>query len=193
MTEDILKNLKDDVLKTGFATEMIAASLMREAGWIALDHTYYIDKDENKGREIDIIAIKIATQENEKKRISVNLGLAVEIKRVISKPWIVFTSPMHSEFQISGLFLTSLSRLHFEEIWFSQLYENHRINHLGRLGRASYQAFEKKDSQRRSDEPYIVPTFGALVSAFKAANEIHGHFSNANQRALRDGGKKPMK
>ncbi len=89
-----IANLRADIVKTGYVTEMIATGIFDKAGWQNFDHSYFLDRDENKGREIDLLAIYYHTESNAKKSLTVGLGLSVEIKKATSKPWIVFTSPL---------------------------------------------------------------------------------------------------
>jgi hypothetical protein len=68
--DDLLKKVKDDIPKTGFVTEMLVTGAFRTAGWIAVDHTYYMDRDENKGREIDIVVVKNVEKESKSRKLT---------------------------------------------------------------------------------------------------------------------------
>ena len=106
---------------------MIAAGIFGKAGWQVYDHLYFLDKEENKGREIDLSAIYSHTESNLKKSLTVKVGLSVEVKKAASKPWVVFTSPLNAPVEtIENLFDTSLIRLHIQEIWFKGLYGTRR-------------------------------------------------------------------
>jgi hypothetical protein len=111
VSDKLLDKLKEDIPKTGFVTEMLVTAMLREGGWIAADHTYYMDRDENKGREIDVVAIKTNDVENEKRKITLTLALAVEIKKVTSKPWVIFTLPKAVGENIHDLFGSSLTHV----------------------------------------------------------------------------------
>lgn len=185
MTTDYVDRIKADILKTGYVTEMIVTAILNKAGWTAADHTYYLDKDENKGREIDAVSIRHAVAEDEKKRVTVTLALATEIKRSADKPWVVFTTPSKGEVSPS-LFSTVLARLNPEEIWFHELYANHHQRSFPRLGRIAYQTFlGQQNAEKERGSGYGNQTFGGLVSCFKAANEIVGYFENAHRQPLR--------
>jgi hypothetical protein len=195
MADDEIKNLKKDISKTGYVSEMIAARIFGKAGWQVYDHLYFLDKDENKGREIDLSAIYTSTKGNSKKSLTVKLGLSVEVKKASSKPWVVFTSPLNSPLEtIENLFDTSLIRLHIQEIWFPALYENHPVSKCKGFGRVSYQSFRGQENEddngvpnKRSGGSSITPNFGAFVSSFKAAIEIRDFFRLGNNQPLRDG------
>lgn len=200
MSDNEITTLKNDVLQTGYVTEMIAISIFGNAGWEIYDHAYFLDKDENKGREIDLVAAYYHREANNRKSITMDLGLSVEIKKVISKPWVVFSSPLTKYEQIESLFDTSLIRLHQQEIWFKDLYNNHPVRHCKRFGRVSYQAFKKKNENEqtiqnknsqvlrriRQEDHSITPNFSAFVSSFKAASEISSFFRQKNSLPLHD-------
>ena len=68
MTDDEIKSLHRDISKTGYVSEMVVARVFGAAGWQVYDHLYYLDKEENKGREIDMIANYTSTKSNSKNR-----------------------------------------------------------------------------------------------------------------------------
>jgi hypothetical protein len=187
--DELLNKIKQDIPKTGFVTEMLVTAVFKVAGWGAVDHAYYMDRDENKGREIDIVAVRMIEKESETRKIALTLALSIEVKKVASKPWVVFTSPRLDNENIHDLFATSLIRLNIQEIWFHELYGNHRITNSGVLGRVAYQAFQNKkpptgDSSK--DEGYSLQTFGALVSCFKASDQLTALIRQGEQAPLRD-------
>lgn len=85
LEEKILK----DIEKTGFVTELKAVSLLIEKGWSAEHSTTYEDKDENRSREIDIIASKVEYVKELGFRLTIYL--VVEVKKS-ERPWIIFTT-----------------------------------------------------------------------------------------------------
>lgn len=186
---ELLDKVRKDIPQTGFVTEMLVTAMFRAGGWIAVDHTYYVDKDENKGREIDVVAVKAVDVESEKRKISLTLALAVEIKKVSSKPWVVFTSSRAATENIHDFFATLLVRLNNQEIWFHELYNNHPIKDSAALGRVAYQAFQNKKpptSDTAKDEGYSLQTFGAFVSCFKASDQLIGLIRQGENAPLRD-------
>jgi hypothetical protein len=38
----LLDKIKEDIPKTGFVTEMVATAMLKDGGWVAVDHTYYM-------------------------------------------------------------------------------------------------------------------------------------------------------
>jgi len=193
MADDEIQHLRQDISKTGYVSEMVVARIFGGAGWQVYDHLYFLDKEENKGREIDLTAIYASTKKNPKKSLTVKVGLSVEVKKAASKPWVVFTSPLNPPLEtIENLFDTSLIRLHIQEIWFPTLYENHPISKCKGFGRVSYQSFRGQQEgdntvpKRGLSRSSITPNFAAFVLSFKAAFEIRDFFRLGNNQPLRD-------
>jgi hypothetical protein len=194
MPDDEIESLRKDIAKTGYVAEMIATGIFSKADWQVFDHLYFIDKEENKGREIDLFAVYNHKESTAKKSLTIRVGLSVEVKKAANKPWVVFTSPLNAPLEtVENLFDTSLIRLHGQEIWFKGLYENHPVTRCQRFGRVSYQSFRAEQPKEqntpksgRSEERRIAPTFSAFVSSFKAASEIREFFQLGNNQPLRD-------
>lgn len=191
------ERIAKDVEKTGFPTEILATGLLQTAGWTTLDHAYYIDKDENKGREIDIFAIREFREESNNKEVALSLGLSVEVKKSSDKPWVIVCSKAATGEKLHDAIDTKLARMHGQEIWFHELYASHPVTQFARVGRVPYQAFLKNSDQAEDEESkrtkgrYSPQPFSAFVSCFKASMEISNHFQAQNNQALRtENGKK---
>ncbi|WP_430482792.1 hypothetical protein [Rossellomorea marisflavi] len=99
MSGDLKENLLKDVLKTGFPLEMEISQLFRKSGWQVVNGSYYIDKDEDKGREIDVIStINFDEDLDEGLFKEVLFSLVIEIKKTEEKPWVFFTSETTGHF-----------------------------------------------------------------------------------------------
>jgi hypothetical protein len=90
MNSELEKKLIADLKKTGFGSELRAIAELNKLGWKCTGGSSYLDKDENKTREIDIIAYrnqrhKLPTGET----MWVAFYLVIEIKKS-EAPWIVF-------------------------------------------------------------------------------------------------------
>jgi len=71
MKEEFKKNLIKYIKeKTGYLEELEVANIFSKAGWGIRHSNYYLDKDEEKGREIDIFAYKseLIKNDNPKKK-----------------------------------------------------------------------------------------------------------------------------
>ena len=87
-------NIIEELVKTGFPTEIVSASIMQGRGWFVLHNPSYFDSDASKSREFDIRAYR-----QERKEISGTPGFAAagiylvtECKKS-EKPWVFFTTP----------------------------------------------------------------------------------------------------
>ncbi|MDP4265133.1 MAG: hypothetical protein Q8941_21575 [Bacteroidota bacterium] len=85
LKEKILK----DIEKTGFVTELKTVSMLIKNEWSAEHGTTYEDKDENRNREIDIVASKVKYVNELGFRLI--FYLVIEVKKT-DRPWIVFTT-----------------------------------------------------------------------------------------------------
>lgn len=91
MTErkSIKQRILEDLEKTGFPTELRAGQIFAEAGRELLYNVYYIDEDENKGREIDIIATCLAACDYAQLYLCQYFICSVKKSK---KPWIIFSN-----------------------------------------------------------------------------------------------------
>jgi hypothetical protein len=86
----------DEIERTGFPLELRVSKLLQDRAYVVEHNIYYIDKDENKGREIEIVASTLSQTSHSvvgRGPESVQLHLVVECKRS-AHPWVVFTSPL---------------------------------------------------------------------------------------------------
>lgn len=86
---DIKEKILEDIKKTGFIVELNSVSKLLEKDWQTEHSTSYEDKDENKSREIDIIASKVDYIKEFDTRIT--FSLVIEVKKS-ERPWIIFTT-----------------------------------------------------------------------------------------------------
>lgn len=76
----------------GFGTELKVAWILRAADWSVNQNVYYIDKDEKKGRELDISAWRGFQHIESQPAVTCGIQLCVEVKRT-REPFIFFTDP----------------------------------------------------------------------------------------------------
>lgn len=91
--DDKASFIKEAIEKSGFPFEMVIASLLKGDGWEVLPSAPYWDEDEEKWREIDIKAYKIADQTPEGESIkpySLCLALIIECKKTDEFGWVFF-------------------------------------------------------------------------------------------------------
>lgn len=99
---NMIDKLKASINKSGFPTEMKVANIFINNEWEPEHSNYYIDLDENKGREIDIVASKTFMRRQEKYK-EFTVSYVTEIKKEEKKPWVVFTSPISKFENLMGL------------------------------------------------------------------------------------------
>jgi hypothetical protein len=163
------KNRTTEVLKaidkTGFPLELRISELLREREYHVANSLYFVDQDENKGREVDLRALKNVKLPGG--TLFVRHCLVVQCKRSQKWPWVVFTSPRsgydrgYKKLDVRGIAQGSP--------WLEQTIQdvfdkNHPLYTSPRLGRAFTELFRKTDETKDADENI----FGALVTAVKA-------------------------
>src|SRR5690606_17296106 len=84
----------EDLKKTGFLNELRIAQKLASRSWKPKLNDSYFDKDSQISREIDLIAIKKASDLPNHLDLWVNL--VVEVKKS-SKPWIIFTNELEKK------------------------------------------------------------------------------------------------
>ncbi|MBS1924971.1 MAG: hypothetical protein JST57_03140 [Bacteroidetes bacterium] len=87
------EKILEDIEKTDFVTELKTVSILIKNKWSATHGATYEDKDENRNREIDIVASKA----NYVSELGFRLAfyLVIEVKKS-TQPWIVFTTTSSS-------------------------------------------------------------------------------------------------
>jgi hypothetical protein len=93
MSNDLLERVTAEIHKTGFPLELRVASFLRGVDYHVATNTYFVDKDEEKGREVDIRALKNQFLGG---RAAVRHCLLIECKKSASRPWVFFTSEAES-------------------------------------------------------------------------------------------------
>lgn len=138
--ETLKEKLLKDIKETGYPLELQISNIFEKNGWDVLHNAYYIDKDEKKGREIDLIVSDFQSQSDEKNKqyIEYSYSLIIEIKQANAKPWVFFTN--------------SEDRRHFpHHIALNSSAEKNRLmrpfafnNHfLNKTGKSFYEGFTK--------------------------------------------------
>lgn len=79
--EDLEKKIMTNLETTGFITELKVGSILTKNNWQAFPSRTYTDKDEDKSREIDIIASKV--EYDEELNFQFQFEMVIEIKNLI--------------------------------------------------------------------------------------------------------------
>ena len=90
---ELADKVRDDLLASGYPLEIFVGAFLAERGWTCHHSKYYIDRDEGKGREIDILARKVEARVGPfpiSHFFGTSASLVVECKKS-AKPWVVLT------------------------------------------------------------------------------------------------------
>ena len=93
MNPQLYKRVHDDILTSGFGSEMKAISTFLAAGWSVNPAPAYIDADEGKTRSVDLSASKVMHDYPPNKQYYFQYQLLVEVKKSAT-PWVAFTQPL---------------------------------------------------------------------------------------------------
>ena len=100
--DEEIRNIKEDIEKSGLPLEIEVGSTLREKGWRVFHQRYYLDPDENKSRFVDVVANRI--KKTGSKRINrINQTLFIECKRSLDKPWVFYTVPNFEDIFMNAL------------------------------------------------------------------------------------------
>lgn len=151
-----------EIEKTGYPLELRAAEVLRRPNSHLAYNVYYIDSDEQKGREIDLRwlrNVRIGPLEGPAS-VWVRYSLAIECKRA-TKPWVFLTSPRASyDQEIGSALYYGLPRLALSQDELKRARERHPMFRSHSLGRGFFEAFKSEEKESR--------IFGAVVTAVKA-------------------------
>lgn len=174
MSKEELKNkILQDLKKTGFINELKLVDLLSTRGWTTQHSRTYLDRDESKSREIDIVAS--LRKFNLELGFGLDLNLVVEVKKS-KNPWIVFTTKssiadpgwriIHSGTNFQRVFTTANPLLESTPPVFnlSSLIDYSPRQGIQNIGRAFHE-FNKNPTDKST-------IYGALMSASKAALHI---------------------
>jgi hypothetical protein len=167
--DDFIKKLLEDVRATGYPTELAVAKAFEDSGWVTNPNTYYIDKDENKGREIDLVCWLGLPSVLDEQESQFLLCASVSIKQSANRPWVIFTSPTTGRDCMGREFLTILQE-RVQLLWPQHQHPPlHPISQAPRIGRTHYEGFSKGGEKAITE---------ALLSSVKGAvSEYDKQFS----------------
>ena len=160
--------------KTGFEAELRTASIIASAAWHVDQSVYFIDKDEKKGRELDLRAYKVFNSTNEKPEVTCMITLCIEVKRT-SDPFI-FYSRKRSRYEGSSGYGTlnwsnNVSRF---VLSYADIEERRPFGRVEPLAR-SYSCF--KDGQTQHIQAGVISAFKAAIHERDNCNEVYSDLS----------------
>ncbi|MDQ0087605.1 hypothetical protein J2T12_000999 [Paenibacillus anaericanus] len=168
MVEKIEEKIIKDILTTGFPLEMEVANNFSRDRWIIDHNSYYIDKDELKGREIDLVATLFLNNPEYVTKdgyFELHYIMPIEIKLANKKPWVFFNTEASNFERFMGIPLIKkeigFRNEHYK--YYDIIMENVTQLEL-RIGRSFYEAFSGTGSR---DDIYK-----ALTGTIKALEHL---------------------
>lgn len=83
-----LDKIKKALTKTGHIFEHQIGALFESKGWMIIPNKFYLDRDDNKGKEIDLVAYRITEVRDQTAYITV---VVIEAKQSDKNTWVFFT------------------------------------------------------------------------------------------------------
>ena len=175
MDEDFKKKIEDDLLTSGVGSELQAIQAFRAAEWSVTGASYFVDRDENKSREVDLVASKnveykfrespLGKKGDFGSWLSYSMIVAGEVKKS-KHPWVVLRESVDPDKTYEGwLNLIHSYNLPVESPAFTKEIDSTSLAKIdGRVGVGIHESFKKPDSRSR--------WFVAAVSACKAAEHL---------------------
>ena len=163
------ENIIEDIQKTGYPTEITAASIMQANGWSVVHNPSFWDQEEQKSREFDIQAYR--RWQARSQNWTMGVYLIAECKKS-EKPWVFFTTEEKYEHGRLGSLIysrvkgTPLFTSYDQEsalIPDSDLCSSHHYFQFKRQARTFYEPLKNQDKAAHSTTIYT-----AVMSAIKA-------------------------
>jgi hypothetical protein len=173
MDESLRDRLLKDVKKTGYPIELQVGDIFSRNGWNVQYNRYYLDREEQKGKEIDISSYVARSEKSAQPNIAmVSLHIICEVKKSSEEPWVVFSTKRQFT---EGL---GWGRLHYSQgvdhniLPYDMIERSSTLGESSRFGRSYHEGFKQS-----SDHSQI---FKALISTIKACEDCLAK----NQEAL---------
>jgi hypothetical protein len=160
--DDLESKILAEIEKTGYPFELWASECFRSFGYHVANNIYFVDKDEGKGREYDVRALKNEEIDFDGKKHWVRHCLLVECKRSVKRPWVLFTSTTNSYDQSpSDLYVKGMvNEDRLQNIDSDDLIKGNPVFSPPRRGRSFFEPFKDGDGGEA--------VFKALTTATKA-------------------------
>ncbi|NGZ75733.1 hypothetical protein [Saccharibacillus alkalitolerans] len=165
-SEEIIEKIKAEVNKTGFPLELRVSKLLKSRGYFVNHSAYYIDEDEGKSREIDILSHSNRKFKDEESNQDVYVRniLAIECKKSDNKPWVFLSSEIdeYDDPELEELFVWNFGDLKpFSLISTINIKEAHPFKHYKYRARSFFEAFKGSETGET--------IFKALTASVKAS------------------------
>lgn len=164
VTELTREKVIQAVEQTGFPLELRTTDILSQRGYYVANSLYYVDKDEEKGREIDLRALLNRNATVEGNYYFVRHCLLIECKRYKKRPWVIFSNSQNiydgflNQLDVRGIPNDKITREMSEAVA-----PTHPLFNIQRIGRGYTELFS--DDQTSSAASSI---YGALTTVTKA-------------------------
>lgn len=176
--ETKMENMKNAIIKSGFPLEIFTASILKSKKYRIIQHQYYIDENQEKLREIDLLAeksVQIESSRQMSKFVFQNI-LIIECKKQEEKsPWLFFEGDYENKDPSSLLFTSTKDFLDKKWVADNILPKSHYFNKIPCI---YYISPFKLDRNGNRTKDYIHDTILQLLSGLKTSGEIYEDFQN---------------
>ena len=176
-SEQLTKKVRDELVLTGYPTEIVAASELAKRGWSVIHSPSYRDDIEGISREMDLWAYRAAKTRVNHQDARVGVYLFAECKKS-EKPWVFFcTAEEHAEGRLGSVIkATRIDKLHAFSNRYSEkalisddnLRRFHHYFSKHHLARSFYEPFKGKE--KGGGAPAI---YSAMMTVVKATLFYH--------------------
>lgn len=176
--DEKIKNMENAIINSGFPLEIYTASILKSKQYRIVQHQYYMDDNEEKLREIDLLAEKsnqIDSSKQGTKLIFQNI-LIIECKKQDEKsPWLFFEGDNINTDPSSLLFTSTKDFLNIKWVADNIFPKSHYFKKIPCI---YYIPPFKLDKNGKKTKDYIHDTILQLLSALKTTNKIYDDFQN---------------
>jgi hypothetical protein len=159
---EFLDKIKQDLIKTGFISELRCAKLAKSKNWHVTQNSNYLDLDSGKSREFDL---DVSRSYSDLPNFIFHLQLNIEVKKS-NKPWVIFTEdigPMYNWFRLPGFdTILAIDNFSTDEVLDANGFND---GHM-RLG-SNYTGRNFCEAFKNPDEPSKI--FESVISISKAS------------------------
>jgi len=176
MNQELLLKLRKDLEKSGLASELKVRKIFQQRGWSISGGAAYLDKDEGKSREIDIVAHHGDSVKKDKKTVLYSgFRIYAEVKKS-EKPWVVFKHyPSRYFNSCAWNNIIDYINLPCKPSKLTSALEAHSLIKInGWEGTGVHEAFKKPDQPSR--------WYGAFLAAIKSATDYYEEYQTEGEK-----------
>ena len=188
---DMMRFLKEQISKSGYPLEVEIHSIL-EPNWFVTHNAYYLDKEENKSRLLDIHAFTTPFMMDIEKRsvefptdpFLILFNLAIECKKSDEYAWIFFTVPSYSRWLNYGQYFDDL-KFASPHVGLIDVYIDHQKSQLHyynftKVASPFHEVKLKKAARKRGTLNEIYEGVNELVKF--VSYQIHSYISSSRRR-----------